>query len=100
MGFFHRILGGALRQATAGLRAVAAPFTFAFKEAGTILSAAKDLVTLHPLKALGTLVGGTVSNAGRMGVDMLEGGVPGLAFAEGFIRDKGMFESGGGLGLT
>ena len=107
MGFLSRVFSGVARAVTAPIRAAITPFTFAFNELKTIGKAAGALVGggfpyIHPFKAIGELLGGTISNATRAGVNLLEGANPALAFAEGFARDKGFnpFTSGSGLGLT
>src|SRR4051812_35560718 len=105
MGFLSRVFNGVARAVTAPIRAAITPFTFAFNELKTVAKAAGNLVGggfpfIHPFKAIGTLLSGTVSNAARAGTNLAEGAFPALAFAEGFARDKGFMQSGSGLGLT
>src|ERR1043165_7789329 len=101
MGFLSRVFNGVARAVTAPIRAALTPFTFAFNELKTIGKSAMALVGggfpyIHPFKAMGELLSGTVSNATRAGVNLAEGAFPALAFAEGFARDKGFMQSGSG----
>ncbi len=91
MSFIGRLAKGAVNVLTAPIRALTVPFTFAAKMLGTGLKAMGQLATLHPLKAMGTLVGGTAKNALDAGITLASAGNPAIAFADGFARDSVRF---------
>ena len=91
MSFLGRIAKGAVSVLTSPIRAAMVPFSFASKMLGTGLKALGQLATLHPLKAMGTLVGGTAKNAMNAGITLASAGNPAIAFADGFARDSVRF---------
>ena len=91
MGLLGRIFHGAVNTLTAPLRVAALPFTFAAKMLGTGLKTLKQLVTLHPINALKTLIGGTAKNAMDAGVTLFSAGNPAVAFVDGFARNSVRF---------
>lgn len=94
MSILGRVFNGVTRALTAPLRAAITPFTFAFNMLKTGVATLGKLATLDLGGAASTLIGGTISNTVRAGVNLAQGGMPLLAFAEG----AGMNKSG--IGLT
>lgn len=88
MGLLSRVVNGAIHAATSAGRAAFTPFTFAFDMAKTAFKTLGKLASFDIVGAGKELVGGTVKNAARAGLNLAEGGMPALAFAEGFARDK------------
>lgn len=88
MGLISRVVNGAIHAATATGRLAFTPFTFAWDLGKTALGTLGKLAQLDFGGAAKELVGGTVSAATRAGLNVAEGGMPALAFAEGFARDR------------
>ncbi|MCC7073462.1 MAG: hypothetical protein IT383_19275 [Deltaproteobacteria bacterium] len=88
MGLMSRVINGAIHGLTATGRAAFTPFTYAWEMAKTAFNSLGKLAQLDVTGAAKELVGGTIKNTARAGLNIAEGGMPALAFAEGFVRDK------------
>lgn len=88
MGLISRVVNGAIHGLTATGRAAFTPFTYAWEMGKTAVAALGKVGQLDFAGAAKELVGGTIKNTARAGLNVAEGGMPALAFAEGFARDK------------
>jgi hypothetical protein len=88
MGLISRVVNGAIHGLTATGRAMFTPFTYAWEMGKTAVQSLGKLAQGDFGGAAKELVAGTVKNTARAGLNVAEGGMPALAFAEGFARDK------------
>lgn len=88
MSLISRLFHGAVQQLTSAGRAAFMPFSLLWNMGKTVLTSVNDLAHGNFGKAWSDMITGTAHAATRAGLDVAEGAVPGLAFAEGFLANR------------